>query len=330
MTVEAPSPRGLAAGPVAGGLWMTAAAILFAGMILCVRLLSKDFSVFEITFFRAMVGMVILAPVLVRHGVGHMRTKRLPLYLVRITLGYIGMTCYYLAIARSDMVDATTLNATVPLFAVLFAWMILKEPVGPRRAAFTLLGFAGTLVLLRPGFGTANEWVLLALASAAIYALTMLCIKVLARTEPATRLVMYMNLLMGVISLPLALWTWVTPGWADMPYVLGLGVFATVGHYCFSRACAAADASVVIPFDFLRLPAVALLGYLVFFTVPDMWTALGALIIFGAVILLARTEARQTVAAAAGAPLDPVPPAPAADRVAERRDQNGPGGSSLR
>lgn len=303
-----PQPRGLAAGPVAGALWMGAAAILFTVMIVCIRLLSGKFTVFEISFFRAAVGIVVMLPIVMRLGVGHLRTDRLPFYVLRVALGYTGMCCYYFAIAKIDIVDATTLNATVPLWAVIFAWLLLGEKVGPRRIGLTALGFVGAMVLLRPGEGAISEWALLGLGSAAIYSLTALCIKSLSRTEPASRMVIYLNILMLIISTPLALWTWVTPAWEDAPLIAGLGITAAIGHYCFTRACAAADASVIIPFDFMRLPLAALAGYLVFFTTPDHWTALGALIIFGSVILLARTEARQTVAAAAGAPLDPIPP----------------------
>ena len=316
----AAEPRGLAAGPVAGALWMTVAAILFTGMIVCIRLLSDKFSVFEISFFRAAVGIIVLAPVLMRLGVGHLHTRRLPFYAMRVCLGYTGMCCYYFAIAKIDIVDATTLNATVPLFAVVFAWLLLGEQVGPRRIGFTALGFVGAMVLLRPGAGVISEWALLALGSAAIYALTTLCIKSLSRTEPASRMVIYLNILMLVISMPLALWTWVTPAWEDAPLIAGLGITAAIGHYCFSRACAAADASVVIPFDFMRLPLTAVAGYVVFFTVPDIWTGIGALIIFTAVFLLTRTEARQTVADAAGAPLDPVPGELGAD--GKRQDES--------
>ena len=302
--VSTATPRGLAAGPVAGALWMGAAAVMLTGMIVCIRLLSSSFSVFEISFFRSAVALVVMLPVLARLGFGYMRTRRLPFYMLRVLLAYGGMCSYYMAIAKIDIVDATTLNATVPLWAVVFAWLLLGEKVGPRRIGFTALGFAGAVVLLRPGEGAISEWALLGLASAAIYALTALCIKSLSRTEPASRMVIYLNVLMLVVSTPLAVWTWVTPGWADAPWIAGLGISAAIGHYCFTRACAAADASVVIPVDFVRLPLAALAGYLVFFTVPDIWTAVGAAIIFAAVVMLTRTEARQTVAEAAAAPVD--------------------------
>lgn len=305
-----------ATGAVRAGLWMSGAAMLFTGMVVCVRLLAETMSVFEINFFRASVGLLAMAPVLLRQGLGPMRTTKLPLYLLRVTLGYAGMLCFYSAIAHLDLVSATTLNAAAPLFGVFFAWLILRERVGPRRAALALLGFVGALILIRPGFTTINVWTVAGFGSAALYALTTMTIKLLSGTEPATRLVFYMNLLFVPVSLPLALVYWVTPGWADAPFIAGVGLCATTGHYCFARACQAADASVVVPFDFLRLPFAAIAGFILFATIPDLWTVLGALVIFASIALLTRTEARRAIRQTVAATPDPVEASPAADEPA--------------
>lgn len=302
---------GPAIGPIAvpkgalhAALWMILAAALFTGMVVCVRLLSEGFSAFQINFFRAVVGLVALAPVLARGGLVPMRTRRLPLFVVRVLVGYVGMCMFYAAIANIDLVAATTLNSTVPLFGVFFAWLVLREPVGARRAGLAVMGFAGALILIRPGFVAIDGWALVALGSAALYAMTMILIKLLSRTEPAMRLIFYMNLLFVPVSLPLALVTWVDPAWADAPFILGVGLCATAGHYCFARAMRSADASVVVPFDFMRLPFAALAGFLLFATVPDLWTVAGALVIFASIVLLTRSERRRETRQAATA----VPP----------------------
>jgi drug/metabolite transporter (DMT)-like permease len=306
-----------AASPVRAALWMSTAAALFTGMVVCVRLLTDTMSVFEINFFRALIGLIAMGPVLVRGGLGRMRTTKLPLYLLRVLSGYAGMICFYSALAHLDLVSASTLNTTAPLFGVFFAWLILREKVGARRAGLAALGFVGALIIVRPGVATLNEWSLVALGSAALYATTSMMIKLLSNTEPATRLIFYMNLLFVPISLPLALVFWVTPTWADAPYILGVGLCATTAHYCFARACQAADASFVVPFDFLRLPFAAVAGFLLFATIPDLWTVIGALVIFFSIVLLARTEARRTIEQAVVATPDPVEASPVEDELPE-------------
>ncbi len=308
----------ISASPLRAGLWMAGAAALFTGMVTCVRLLTDTMSVFEINFFRALIGLIAMAPVLMRGGLGQMRTTKMPLYLLRVLSGYSGMLCFYSAIAHLDLVSATTLNIAAPLFGVFFAWLILREKVGLRRAGLAVLGFAGALIIVRPGVATLNEWSLVALGSAALYATTTMMIKLLSNTEPATRLIFYMNLLFVPVSLPLALVYWTTPTWADAPYILGVGLSATTAHYCFARACQAADASVVVPFDFLRLPFAAIAGFLLFSTIPDLWTVIGALVIFVSIVLLARTAAPRTIEQAVAPPPDPVETSPVEDELTER------------
>ena len=287
-------------GAVRAGLWMTLAAALFTGMVVCVRLLSDTHSAFQINLFRAVVGLISLVPLLARAGaLAQLRTGRLPLFTLRVVVGYFGMAMFYFAIAEINLVEATTLNATVPLFGVLFAWLLLREPVGLRRAGLTVMGFTGALILIRPGFAEIDEWSLVALGSAALYAATMMMIKMLSRTEPAIRMIFYMNLLFVPVSLPLAIVFWTDPVWADTPYILGVGLCATAAHYCFAQAMREADASVVIPFDFMRLPFAALAGYILFATVPDLWTVIGALVIFVSIVLLTRSERRREARAGA-------------------------------
>ncbi|MEQ8699231.1 MAG: DMT family transporter [Bauldia litoralis] len=299
--------------PLRAAFWMSCAAALFTGMVICVRLLSDTMSVFEINFFRAVIGLVAMLPLILQRGVGKMRTNKLPLYVLRTLLGYAGMLCFYSAIAHLDLVTATTLNISAPLFGVFFAWLILREKVRLQRWLLTVLGFVGAMVLIRPGFTEVNIWILIAFASAAMYALTTLSIKVLSNTEPVTRMVFYMNLLFVPASLPLALVYWVDPTWNDLPFIFGVGLTATTGHFCFAQACKQADASVVIPFDFLRLPFAAIAGFMLFASVPDIWTVVGGLIIFLSIVMLTRLETKRSGQAKLAATPDPVETSPVED-----------------
>ncbi|MEM9302611.1 MAG: DMT family transporter, partial [Pseudomonadota bacterium] len=167
------------------------------------------------------------------------------------------------------------------------------EPVGPRRWSATFVGFVGTLIILRPGSELLSAPALVALAAAGAMACSVLIIKVLSRTEPANAIVAYMVLMMTPLSLVPALLVWEWPSLYTWAIAVAIGVFGTTAHMLFTRGIQLADASLVMPFDFVRLPMVAALGYLLFDQTVDRWTWLGAVVIFGAGVYIAHREGRR-------------------------------------
>jgi drug/metabolite transporter (DMT)-like permease len=134
---------------------------------------------------------------------------------------------------------------------------------------------------------------LLVLLSALLYASVHLMTKRLSGHVPPPVIVFYMNLIMLPLGLAFAWSGWVWPTWADMPWLLALGFFSNAAHYCMTRAYQAADASFAETVDFLRLPFAALLGWLMFRETSDVWTWVGACVIFAAVTYNTRFETRR-------------------------------------
>ncbi|MCW5773770.1 MAG: DMT family transporter, partial [Rhodospirillaceae bacterium] len=169
--------------------------------------------------------------------------------------------------------------------------LVLGERVGIRRWTAVVLGFAGALVIVRPGFASVSWAALTALASAAFYAAAGIAVKMLARTEPPTRIVFFMNLFVAILAAAPVLVDFTPPGWADMPYILAIGAAGTAAHFFQSNALKRADASFVAPFDFLRLPLGALCGYIIFDDRPNHWVWIGGAMIFASIFWIAKREA---------------------------------------
>lgn len=293
-------------GPLAGAFWMILGTTCFAGMAIFIRLLAGKQNAIDIAFWRSVMGTLFLLPFMLR-GMrqGLFRTKKLPLLGARAIFTYLAMTAYFFALAEINIVDAVALNATIPLFTVLLATFFLPEQVGWRRWVATIVGFGGAMVILRPGFTDVGAPAMLAIGSAVFYAAAGIVVKILARTEPASRVVFYMNLLLILIAAGPAAYRWNIPTLDEWPYLFGIAVFGTLAHVCITRAFMAADASFCAPFDFWRLFLVAIAGWLLFDDPGSLWTWVGASIIFASAIYITRREAKtrkqQRLAAAASA-----------------------------
>ena len=278
--------------PVKGVLWMLVSAAALAGLTGVVRHMSAGLPPFEIAFFRSFFGLLILAPWLMRSGLGVLRTKRLGLYTMRCALGAATMLMWFTAISMVPLADAVALGFTSPLFVILGAALFLGEVVRGRRLGATLCGFAGALIILRPGGGVLDLGAVLVLLSAVTLAGANLSVKELSRTEPVQAIVTYMVIFMVPLTFIPALLVWQTPTPAQLAELAGLAAVATLGNYAMTRAVAVADASAVMPYDYARLPFVALIGFFVFGETSDAATWIGAGVIAVASLYLAHHESK--------------------------------------
>ncbi len=280
--------------PVKGVLWMLVSAAALAGLTGVVRHMSAGLPPFEIAFFRSFFGLLILAPWLMRSGLGVLRTKRLGLYTMRCVLGAATMLMWFTAISMETLplADAVALGFTSPLFVILGAALFLGEVVRGRRLGVTLCGFAGALIILRPGGGVLDPGAVLVLLSAVTLAGANLSVKELSRTEPVQAIVTYMVIFMVPLTFIPALLVWQTPTPAQLAELAGLAALATLGNYAMTRAVAVADASAVMPYDYARLPFVALIGFFVFGETSDTATWIGAGVIAVASLYLAHHESK--------------------------------------
>jgi drug/metabolite transporter (DMT)-like permease len=276
-----------------GAAWMIMAGFCWTIMTILVRQLSADYSSFEILFFRNLVSVCILLPLAMRSGLSSLKTQRLPLHSLRALLSYIGVLLLFYGIANIPLPDVTALSFTQPLFVVVLAALILKEIVNGARWIAVIAGFVGLLVIVRPGVVAVELATILVLLSAFSYAVSNICVKRLMTTDTANQSVFYFNLLMLPIALVPALFVWVTPALADLPLFVAIGVNGTIAVYAYARSFTLADASAVMPFDFLRMPMAATAAFLLFSETGDIWTWVGSVIIFASSYFLARSSSKS-------------------------------------
>ena len=275
---------------VRGALWMILSAVLFAIMTAFVRSTSFNLHPVEIAFFRYLFGLAALAPLLLRAEGIKVTTQCFGMHFVRAICGLGTVVSIFAAVAWMPMADATALSFTSPFFVTIGAALFLGEVVLARRWVAVAVGFLGAMVILRPGMQALTLPALLAIASAVFLAGGVLAVKSLSRTETAATIVLYQSVLITAMLLVPAAWVWTTPEASVVAELAVVGITATVGHLCYVRAYAVTDTSVVAPFDFFRLIFTALLGFSFFAEHPDLWTWIGAGLIFFATVFGAREQ----------------------------------------
>ncbi|MEX2409550.1 MAG: DMT family transporter, partial [Rhodovibrionaceae bacterium] len=275
----APAKRGIPRA-VQGPLYMVAAALGFSIMNLLIREASSELEPLQIAFFRNFFAVLAMAPWLLRAGLRRsFATRHFKLHVARATIGFVAMVCWFYSIALLPLAEATALNFTVPLFATVGAALILGEVVRARRWTATIVGFLGVLIILQPGFKGVETIMLLPVVAAFFMAGVTLLIKRLSDTDAPMTIVLYMNVLLtGVSAIPaLLVWHWPSPGtWLIL---LLLGAVGAISQIWVVRAYQRADASAILPFDYARLPFIALLAFLFFGEIPDIWTWIGGAVI---------------------------------------------------
>ncbi len=274
---------------------MTAACFVFAAMNAIVRLGSEELHVFQMVFFRNAFGMVLIIPILVQGWPQVLRTKQQPLYAARAVSSLAAMLLWFWSLSKLALADAVALSFTMPLFVTIGAALFLGEAVKLRRWSATLAGLLGALVILRPGQNPLIAESLLVILSAVFMATSAMLIKILVRTDRSSTIVSYMVLYLTPLSLVAAIPVWQWPSAQGWFLMVALGGCATAGQYLFTTAVRDADVSAIMPFDFFRLPFSALLGFWLFDQMADVWTWVGAAIIFGAGIYIVHRESRLGV-----------------------------------
>jgi len=211
---------------------MLLSTVLFATMHATVRHLSADIHPFEIAFFRNFFGLILLAPLMLRNGGALFHTRHLNWHLLRAGINLIAMLVFFYALSITPLATAQALGFTAPLFTTVLAVLILREQVRFRRWAAVVIGFIGVLIILRPGVQEVDLGSLLVLASAFIWATTMIIIKRLSNTDSPLTITAYVTLFLTILSLPPALWFWSWPQGEQWLWLGFAGVAGTMSAVC--------------------------------------------------------------------------------------------------
>jgi drug/metabolite transporter (DMT)-like permease len=271
---------------------MVGSTVCFGTMAILIRIASKSMHPFEIAFFRSFFGALAAAPLLWRDGWRTLHTDRLGFYTLRCAIGTVSMLAGFWAIAHLPLAQAIALSYSSPLFVTVGAVLFLGEIVRARRWSAVVAGFVGVLVIVRPGTDGFTAASLVALLAAACSGAVTISIKFLARSDPPDTIVLLTTWLWVPLSLPAALMVWQSPPLSMLPLLVAIGALGTAGQYTWTHALKRADASTLAPLSYLQLVFVAFLAWFAFDETPDRWTAIGAAIVIGASLYIARREAK--------------------------------------
>jgi drug/metabolite transporter (DMT)-like permease len=263
---------------------------VFSLLNVAVKHLGRNLDPIEIAFFRCFFGLLFMLPFAVRAGGGAMLTGRPATHLLRGLAGIAGMFCGMYALVHLPLADAVAISFAKPLFAVLLAALFLSERVGTGRWLATAAGFAGVLIVVRPGSVEFQFAHVMALLGAFFIADVIVLVKKLQGTERNATIMLYFGAITSLASLGPALWVWTGPTAAGLALLAAMAGAATLGQYCALRAFRAADASAVVPYDYVRLIFAIMLGFALFGEIPDRWTLIGAGVLIASTLYIAYRE----------------------------------------
>jgi drug/metabolite transporter (DMT)-like permease len=281
--------------PVAGILWMVAAAFCFSASLTLVKALQDGgMTVFQAVLFRQTFGLLIFTPVILRVGVKTLKTTVPVGHFMRALFGLLGMCTGYYSLILIDVPESVALQFTLPIFTTLVAIVLLGEKLRSHRVIGTLIGFGGVLIIVRPGFADLNLGIFLALGAAAFYATSDTTSRWLARYDQFPSIMMWNFIFMiPMAAVPAAIW-WVTPAPELWLHVLGFSIAGVGAQFCLTKSFGQAEASLVSPILFLRLPLIAAISFFAFGQTTEAWTWVGAAVIFVATTWMTRVETRST------------------------------------
>ena len=273
--------------------WMLFALLSFAVLAVSARQLLDSMTAFQILFLRSVIGLALILAVAIPRHPGFYRTKLLRRHLLRNCFHYAGQACWITAIGLLPLATVFALEFTTPIWAAILAALFLGEKLTKTRIFAILCGFLGVLIILRPGVLPLDLGTLIALAAAIGFSVNLITTKSLTRSDAPITILFYMLLMQLFLGAPLALWTWEAVFFEDLSWLVAVAISGITAHYGIARAFQHADASVVLPMDFLRLPLIAIVGALFYGEALDPFVFLGGLLMFFGNYISLSKEARR-------------------------------------
>lgn len=262
---------------------MIGAIVSFSSMAIAGRAVSTSLDTFEIMLFRSLVGIVIV--VTIGLATGTLRTvsgRNLGLHLGRNLAHFAGQNLWFFAITVIPLAQVFALEFTTPIWAILLSALLLGERLTRTAMIAALIGFAGVLVVARPGSTEISPGVLAAAACAICFALTAIATRKLTRTETTICILFYLTVLQAVFGVLAAGYDGdiALPSARTAPWLVLIGCAGLFAHYCLTKALSLAPASTVMPLDFARLPVIAIVGMVLYGEALDPLVFVGAALIF--------------------------------------------------
>jgi drug/metabolite transporter (DMT)-like permease len=260
---------------------MLAIFVSFLGALdgIIVRILSSDIHPFLIVFYRSIFGLIIIIPIFLKERDVFISSYRY-LHLFRAFLKILALTSFFLAFKSVSLSDVVSISFITPLLIILGSIMFLKETPTKKHIIFSLIGFIGILIILKPGFSSIPDALYWALIGAILSACIQLILKKMSNKDKPNTLTVW-NLLCTVpLAFIPALFFWTTLSFEMFILLTIQGLIGVLNMLFITKAMSMVDISYLAPYDFLRLPIISILAFMMFDEIPSASTLLGALIIF--------------------------------------------------
>jgi len=277
-------------------LWMTGAIVSFSVMAVAGREVAVALDTFELLLYRSLIGLVIVLAIARIYGtVGQITTDKLGVHLIRNIGHFTGQNLWFYAVTVIPLTQVFALEFTSPLWVLVLAPFVLGEKLTRTRAIAAGLGFAGVMIITRPGLSAVSPGTIAAALAAIGFAISALYTRRLTRSTSITCILFWLTAMQSVFGLICAGFDGdiAFPTIPSLPWLILVSLGGLIAHFCLTKALTLAPASVVIPIDFTRLPLIALVGLVFYGETLDVWIILGALIIIGANVFNLRSEGRR-------------------------------------
>jgi drug/metabolite transporter (DMT)-like permease len=273
-------------------LWMSGWLSLTLVMVVAGRETMRELNVFELMELRSVLGLVLLYPLIhLNGGLAIVKTTRLMLHVGRNLIHYCAQLGWFFALTLIPIGQVVAIEFTMPIWTAILATTFLGERMTIWKVAAIVLGLVGVLVIVRPAAGEINPGQLIALAAAVGFGISIALVKSLTRTESTLSIIFWMLVVQSVAGFAPTLAVWVWPSAAIWGWIVVIAICGTFAHFCLARAMLYADATIVIPMDFLRVPLTATIGWLIYGERLDMLTIAGAALILTGNLLNLKTPA---------------------------------------
>ncbi len=277
---------------VRGVAWMLGAVLSFAAMAVAVRELLRHMGILQILSLRTAVTLVLVCTLIPRYGVAPLRTRRFPAHATRAVMHLAGQFCWMYAIGALTLATVFAIEFTMPVWTAILAALFLGERLNRGRLVQLALGLVGVAIILRPGLGAFHPAALVMVLGSMLYSGSMIFTKRLSATDSALAVTFWMSAVQMPITLAASAPSWVAPVLSDVPWIVAIGAGSFAAHYSMTRAMKLADATVVVPIDFIRLPLIAVVGALFYAEAFDPMVVVGAVVIFAGTYYSLSSERR--------------------------------------
>ncbi len=273
-------------------LWMSGWLTLTLVMAIAGRESARELNLFQVMEMRSILGFFLLYPFIhFNGGLAIVKTTRLPQHVVRNLIHYGAQLCWFFALTIIPIGQVVAIEFTMPIWTAILAAAFLGERMTVWKVAAIALGLIGVLVIVRPATGEINPGQLIALAAAVGFGISIALVKFLTRTENTLSIIFWMLVVQSAAGFVPSLFVWIWPSAHSCAWIVVIAICGTFSHFCMARAMLYADATIVIPMDFLRVPLTATAGWLLYAEKLDVLTVLGAALILTGNLLNLKSNA---------------------------------------